>query len=222
MAGGAAEMGNNTHALSEYRTNGGNVCRRHYRSSSSGQTLQNSSYPSTMSYFLGKNDDAEFEREVVAIFSDSDLGTKLLNAPDRTMAALLELSFALNDLPIDEKRRLEIDKSIIIIIDSVSTCQRLFSTPVPLVYTRHTARFLTIWMLLLPFSLYEPFSNAILIPAVSILSFFLFGVQELSITLEEPFSVLNMQAFCDDIKRTTADMHSRARAQSDLPGKVVS
>jgi hypothetical protein len=77
-------------------------------------------------------------------------------------------------------------------------------------------------MLLLPFPLYDLFvergsiltpqvllESTILIPAVAIFSIFLFGVQELSITLEEPFSVLNMESFCSDIKRTTTGMQNR-------------
>ena len=81
-------------------------------------------------------------------------------------------------------------------------------------------------MLLLPFPLYDLFvergsiltpqvlmESAVLVPSVAVLSIFLFGVQELSITLEEPFSVLNLQSFCDDIKRITTDMQARAMAK---------
>ena len=50
---------------------------------------------------------------------------------------------------------LQMDKSIILLGDACETCERIFSSPVPLVYTRHTARFLSTWLLLLPFGLYE-------------------------------------------------------------------
>ena len=45
---------------------------------------------------------------------------------------------------------------------------------VPLVYTRHTARFLSMWLLLLPLGLYDTFGNSWnhlgLLPAVAVMS----------------------------------------------------
>jgi len=38
-----------------------------------------------------------------------------------------------------------------------------------------------------------------MIPATAVLSLFLFGIEELSTQLEEPFTILPMQAFCDKI-----------------------
>ena len=38
-----------------------------------------------------------------------------------------------------------------------------------------------------------------MIPACGIMAFFLFGVDELAMQLEEPFSILPMQVFCDDL-----------------------
>ena len=35
-------------------------------------------------------------------------------------------------------------------------CERIFKSPIPLVYTRHTARFLTVFSALLPFALWGP------------------------------------------------------------------
>ena len=44
----------------------------------------------------------------------------------------------------------------------------------PLVYTRHTARFLSMWLLLLPLGLYDTFGNSWnhlgLLPAVAVMS----------------------------------------------------
>ena len=38
-----------------------------------------------------------------------------------------------------------------------------------------------------------------MIPASAVISMFLFGIEELSTQLEEPFTILPMQAFCDKI-----------------------
>ena len=51
------------------------------------------------------------------------------------------------------------DKSIIIVGDALEVCERIFTNPVPLVYTRHTARFLAVWLLLLPMGMWEPFKE---------------------------------------------------------------
>jgi ion channel-forming bestrophin family protein len=70
-------------------------------------------------------------------------------------------------------------------------------------YTRHTTRFLDFWLILVPLGLYEPFRNSWnhygMIPASVILSFFLLGINELSIQLEEPFSVLPQHAISNSI-----------------------
>ena len=87
--------------------------------------------------------------------------------------------------------------------DSCGGCERLFSSPVPVFYTRHTARFLSVWQLLLPFGLFDAFkgswNHVAMIPSVAVISLFLFGIEELAVQLEEPFSILPMQGFCNKI-----------------------
>lgn len=166
-----------------------------------------------MNSLSGPEDNAEYEEELRAAYPQgSSFVCNLLASPDRPMAALTELSMALNDIPIDEKRRVEIDKSVVIIGDCVGACERIYSSPVPLVYTRHTARFLTLWMLLVPAALYDTFASVqevetlFLVPAVAIMALFLFGIEELAVQLEEPFSILPMQRFCDGIRESTMEM----------------
>ena len=140
--------------------------------------------------------------------------TQVITSPDRSVATLMELSLALNNVPIDEKRRVEIDKSLVIISDQQSECERIFSSPVPLVYTRHTARFLSFYVLTLPFALYDQFraagdlifASCCLVPASAILSLFLFGIEELAVQLEEPFSILPMEEFCNKINEASEIM----------------
>ena len=169
---------------------------------------------SLMNRFLSDaEDEAAYCAEVQATLEDDDakLVHRILQAPDRAAAALVELSLAVDNLPVDEKRRVEIDKSIVLLGDCLSTCEGIYRCPVPLVYTRHTSRFLTLFLLLLPVALVEPFSNeqaagALLfrgfsvIPAVTLVAIFLYGIEELAVQLEEPFSILPLQQFCDEVK----------------------
>lgn len=80
--------------------------------------------------------------------------------------------------------------------------------------TRHTGRFLSLYMLLLPVALHDVFLDKtldyinyfdclLLIPTTAILGLFLFGIDELAIQLEEPFSILPMQNFCDKLQKST-------------------
>jgi len=71
-------------------------------------------------------------------------------------------------------------------------------------------------MILLPTALYDAFvdKNVVsstlinfqglpLIPATACVGLFLFGIEELAIQLEEPFSILPMQKFCDGVRQST-------------------
>ena len=163
---------------------------------------------SIMNKLSGPDDDDDYREELQEQFGEdfdsANFVSRLMLAPDRPMAALMNLSLAVNALSIEKQRRIEIDKSLVILGDQLGACERIFSSPVPLVYTRHTARFLSLWMLLLPFAMYEDFAKTSdlalpLVPASAMLALFMFGIEELAVQLEEPFSILPMQRFCDGI-----------------------
>jgi len=125
-------------------------------------------------------------------------------AGNRQLRALFYLSRCIESLPLSERQRIEVDKACVIIGDTMGGTERVYGTPVPLSYTRHTSRFLTVWLLLLPLALYEPFAytwNHIgMIPASAIISVFLFGIEEISIMLEEPFSILALPGMVASMK----------------------
>jgi putative membrane protein len=78
--------------------------------------------------------------------------------------------------------------------------------------------------LLLPCALYPAFSELnqvwATLPASSILSFFLFGVDELAMQLEEPFSILPMSYFCNDILESSKILTGTdLEEQEQVPGK---
>ena len=179
---------------------------------------------SLMNQFLPHNEDEELYRtEVAATMDDHQLVQRILPAPNRAAAALMEVSLALDRVPIDPKRRVEIDKSIVLLGDCLATCEGIYRNPVPLVYTRHTSRFLTLFLLLLPLALLTPgggggggtslvaaagaeegiwvlWHNMAIVPAVTLVAIFLFGIAELAVQLEEPFSILPLQQFCDEVR----------------------
>ena len=173
-----------------------------------------------------EEDDLIYREQVREIFGDSPVGEKITSSPDPAMSAWKEVSIRLHSLPTpDPKALIETDKSIIILGECTATCEKIYASPVPLVYTRHTARYLSMWALLLPFALYSAFDGVgqtwATLPASAIIAFFLFGVDELALQLEEPFSILPMQAFCDEIRTAHGILLGKEEArelrQSGLP-----
>lgn len=154
-------------------------------------------------------DDENFRREVSERLEPFE-AEGLIKARHKPTRANMDLSRAINQLPLTYLRRVEIDKSAIEFANAMGACDRIFTSPVPVFYTRHTARFLGLWILLLPFALYEPFSSSWnhfgMIPASTIVSFFFFGIEELSVALEEPFSILPLDKIAGGIG-LSADEH---------------
>mmetsp|Transcript_20804 Transcript_20804/g.49208 ORF Transcript_20804/g.49208 Transcript_20804/m.49208 type:complete len:451 (-) Transcript_20804:383-1735(-) len=147
-------------------------------------------------------DEAAFRLELYERLPESQANA-IINAAHRPNRALFDLSMAIENLPMHFMRKNEMHKALTIFEDNLGSSERLLTSPVPLIYNRHTARFLSFWLLLMPLALYKPFEatwNHIgMIPATAMISLFLFGIEELATQMEEPFTILPMQAFCDKI-----------------------
>jgi putative membrane protein len=147
-------------------------------------------------------DEEDFVAEIKARLTPAQADA-IIKANHRPNRALYDLSVAIEKLPMHWVRKNAINTNLSIFEDTLGGCERLLSSPVPLFYTRHTARFLSCYLILLPFALYEPFANSwnhiVMIPATAFISICLFGIEELATQLEEPFTILPMQVFCDRI-----------------------
>lgn len=128
----------------------------------------------------------------------------IMSAKHRPLRIVQEMSSMVKKANMDEVLMFNIDKSLAGFCDSIGVCERIFKTPMPLVYTRHTSRFLSMWLLFLPFALYKDLGDSFLhlatIPASALIAVFFLGIEELGIQIEEPFSVLPMEAMCDGIE----------------------
>jgi ion channel-forming bestrophin family protein len=160
-------------------------------------------------HLLGENEDGDaFCDDMYSHFS-VEKAQKLITSRNKPMRALLELTCALQSLCLPSLYHIEVDKSIVRLCDAMGTCDRIFSSPVPLVYTRHTSRFLGFWALALPLGLWKAFSiswnHSELIPACIVISFFFFGIEELATQLEEPFSILPIENFVQGIRMSAED-----------------
>jgi predicted membrane chloride channel (bestrophin family) len=149
----------------------------------------------------------------------------IINAAHRPNRALQDLSFAIDDLPMHFIRKNHIHKAVTIFEDNLGSSERLLTSPVPLFYSRHTARYVSVWLLLLPFALYDPFATTWnhlgMVPTAALLSIFLYGIEELATQLEEPFTILPMQAFCDKIYNWCTEIMTWAPGDSGYDVKPV-
>uniref|UniRef100_A0A7R9VGH9 Bestrophin homolog n=1 Tax=Pseudictyota dubia TaxID=2749911 RepID=A0A7R9VGH9_9STRA len=147
-------------------------------------------------------DEEDFKKELREKLP-AEQAEAIINAAHRPNRALFDLGVAIENLPMHWLRKNEINNAVTIFEDNLGSSERLLTSPVPLFYGRHTSRFLFLWLSGLPLALYEPFSSSWnhigLIPAVPLIALFLVGIDELANQMEEPFTILPMQAFCDKI-----------------------
>lgn len=79
--------------------------------------------------------------------------------------------------------------------DVCGSCERILKTPIPLSYIRHTSRFMIVWLSLLPFALWDSCGWG-MVPLTVAISLLTLGVEEIGVTIEEPFSVLPLERIC--------------------------
>uniref|UniRef100_A0A7S3RUQ3 Uncharacterized protein n=1 Tax=Emiliania huxleyi TaxID=2903 RepID=A0A7S3RUQ3_EMIHU len=140
---------------------------------------------------------------------------KGMAASNRPMFFLSAMSATLRKAEIDPMKAARVDASISVLVDLTGANERIFKSPIPLLYTRLLSRFLTAFLLLLPLALWqalgESWNHWAVIPAELFISFFLFGIEEVGIQIEEPFSVLPLEAFCNGaIAATSQELRSRS------------
>jgi len=164
-------------------------------------------------FLRGPADDDTFRAELYEL-ADANLFThaqadKCMEAKNRPMFCLSAMSANLRAANLDPMSQARVDQSIALLVDLTGACERIFKSPVPLVYTRHTSRFLIAFLILLPFGIWEAtgkyWNHWVTIPATDVIAFFLLGIEEIGIQIEEPFSILPLEALCNGAIEATID-----------------
>ncbi|KAK9825471.1 hypothetical protein WJX81_006786 [Elliptochloris bilobata] len=102
----------------------------------------------------------------------------------------------------------------------VASCERLLKQPIPIAYTRHTSRFLVVWICTLPIALFRPFQYAT--PLVcAVIAFLLIGVENIGVQIEQPFCVLPLEAFCQAIKANVQTQVREMTAANLVVGRAA-
>lgn len=85
-----------------------------------------------------------------------------------------------------------------------SSCERLFSSPIPPTMSRHGLRSLTLWLLALPFVLAGTVPPLVNVLWTAALAFVYLGIDELGVQVEQPFQLIPLWQLCrvvqDDIE----------------------
>lgn len=90
------------------------------------------------------------------------------------------------------------------LIDAIGACERIASTPIPLVLAIKIRRFLLMFLILLPFTLIDK-SGLFTFFIMALVSYPLFGLDEIGVQLQNPFqknslSRLPIEGICDKIR----------------------
>lgn len=95
------------------------------------------------------------------------------------------------------------------LVDCLGGCERILKTPIPLAYAIHLKQLLLLYCLILPFQFVKDLGWWT-VPLVAIVSFTLFGIEEIGIEIENPFGTdsndLKLDSFCETMQRNIADL----------------
>jgi putative membrane protein len=97
-----------------------------------------------------------------------------------------------------------LDQNIQQLIDYQGACERIRKTPMPFAYVVHLRRALVLYCFTLPFALVKEFGWAT-VPDVAVLSYVLFGIEEIGVEIEGPFghdaNDLPLEEICTTIQK---------------------
>ena len=133
---------------------------------------------------------------------------------------------------IAEYVMVQMDQNVQLLIDYIGGCERIHRTPLPFAYMVHLRRAIIVYTFTLPFALYKEF-GWVTIVATFLVAYLFYGVEEIGVTIEDPFEKedndLPLEQICVTIDRNlsalieeTPQLTPPARFQSgDGPGRLV-
>ncbi|MEN9223712.1 MAG: bestrophin family ion channel, partial [Thermostichus sp. BF3_bins_97] len=94
-------------------------------------------------------------------------------------------------------------------VDALGACERILMTPMPLAYALHLKQLLLLYCLSLPFQMVQGL-GWMTGPIVGLLSFMLFGIEEIGIEIENPFGQdpndLPLDSICSKMHHNITDL----------------
>eukprot|EP00293_Proteomonas_sulcata_P010793 CAMPEP_0184307058 /NCGR_PEP_ID=MMETSP1049-20130417/15897_1 /TAXON_ID=77928 /ORGANISM="Proteomonas sulcata, Strain CCMP704" /LENGTH=254 /DNA_ID=CAMNT_0026619453 /DNA_START=180 /DNA_END=944 /DNA_ORIENTATION=+ len=167
----------------------------------------------------GGSEEAELKQMLTRLLGAAE-AKRLMRSRHRPTQALQDIGILLDRQDyMDVVDKQDINRDIQQLAVNAGNCERIYKLPLPLQYTRFTGRWLAVWMGLLPLTLWREFKGSwIMIPGAALISVFFFGIEELGIQIEEPFSILPLETFCASVKASVVEMLNRESSEVKLPG----
>jgi len=133
--------------------------------------------------------------EMRRVLGDRDVAL-LEESSNMPQTLCMMLSLTIRKLLVNSAGQIEnqylwetLDRHIQELVSHIGASERLATTPVPLSYSRHTSRFLSIWTLTFPFFMASYCHPYISVFAYGFVCWALFGTEEVGHIIEEPFGI---------------------------------
>lgn len=149
-------------------------------------------------------EDFPIRQEASKLLSAAELDMLMTaqNKPLKTLGVVSELVVQTDMTPF---QRQKFQDEVTFFHDAMGGCERILKTPIPLSYTRHTCRFLIVWLTALPLGLWHDLRWS-MVPITAIVALLLLGIEEIGVQIEEPFGLLPLDAICERIKIDVRDV----------------
>ena len=102
---------------------------------------------------------------------------------------------------ISDVQLLAMDTNLTALVDYIGGCERIVRTPIPFAYAQHIKLFVTLWCFTVPFAIVDAMQGATWF-ASAVLSFALFGIDEIGVEIEDPFGYDNNDLPIDRVGQT--------------------
>ncbi|GLC45340.1 hypothetical protein PLESTM_001722000 [Pleodorina starrii] len=150
------------------------------------------------------------ESELKNILTPAEL-EMLAKSQHRPVRAIHAISQIIQSVPMSSIHQMQMSTNLTFFHDVLGGCERLLRAPIPVSYTRHTARFLFAWLTLLPFALYPQLGWGV-VPVSTGIAAVLCGIEEIGVQCEEPFGILPLDVICNRIQ---ADVMATLKDDAD-------
>jgi putative membrane protein len=147
--------------------------------------------------------------ELEELMSSSEyFNLKTANSPPLNIAFLIE-DYLQHHYNLKNLSAGQLSGLLNTMVESFIGCDRILRTPMPLAYAIHLKQLLLLFCLLLPFQLVGEL-GWLTGPTVALVSFTLFGIEEIGIEIENPFGYdandLPLDKICGNIRRNVEDL----------------
>lgn len=159
------------------------------------------------------------ERDLAGVLPPAEL-EMLLSAENRPMKALHVLGELVSSVQLTPMLAAGMSYNLAALHDQAGHQERLLEAPIPESYTRHTQRFLFLWLSALPLALWPQLGWATL-PLTALVGVALLSLDEIAVHVEEPFGILALDDINLQLEGNLAEMLADDRAVKFVAKRAV-